>query len=98
MRGLRASCNGRRDNTMKNRKLSMPFWCVANPVGDPFGGAVMDRVSSVEAADLLCKAREEKLIDFTSAHDDDLVAWDPHHLEDDLDSSSAASQTLKTIK
>jgi xylose isomerase len=76
----------------------MPFWCVANPVGDPFGGAIMDRISSVEAADLLCKAREEKLIDFTSAHDDDLVSWDPHHLEDDQDPSSPAAKTLKTIK
>jgi xylose isomerase len=83
---------------MKNRKLSMPFWCVANPVGDPFGRAIMDRIPSVEVADLLCKAREEKLIDFTSAHDDDLVAWDPHHLEDDQDPSSQASKTLKTIK
>ncbi|HTO22206.1 MAG TPA: TIM barrel protein [Spirochaetia bacterium] len=83
---------------MKNRKLSMPFWCVANPVGDPFGGAVMDRLTSVEVADLLCKARQEKLIDFTSAHDDDLVAWDPHNLEDDQDPSSPASKTLKTIK
>ena len=35
---------------MKNRKLSMPFWCVANPVGDPFGPAIMDRISSVEVA------------------------------------------------
>lgn len=83
---------------MTKRKLSMPFWCVANPVGDPFGPAVMDRITSVEACDLLCKARAEKLIDFTAAHDDDLVAWDPHHLEDDLDPSSPASQTLQTIK
>jgi len=83
---------------MKNRKISMPFWCVANPVGDPFGGAVMDRVTSVETCDLLCRAREEKLIDFTSAHDDDLVAWDPHNLEDDLDPSSPASKTLAVIK
>ena len=83
---------------MKNRKLSMPYWCVANPVGDPFGGHIMDRISSVETTDLLCKAREEKLIDFTSAHDDDLVEWDPHHLEDDQDPSSPASKTLKTIK
>ena len=83
---------------MKNRKLSMPFWCVANPVGDPFGPSVMDRVTSVEACDLLCKAREEKLIDFTSAHDDDLVPWDPRNLEDDRDPSSAASKTLATIK
>jgi xylose isomerase len=83
---------------MKLRKLSMPFWCVANPVGDPFGSSIMDRVSSVEVADLLCKARQEKLIDYTSAHDDDLVAWDPQHLEDDLDPSSPASRTLRTIK
>ena len=83
---------------MKNRKLSMPFWCVSNPVGDPFGPAVMDRMTSVEICDLLCKAREEKLIELTSAHDDDLVAWDPKHLEDDQDPSSPASRTLKTIK
>ena len=82
----------------KNRKLSMPFWCVANPVGDPFGPSVMDRISPVEACDLLCKARGEKLIDFTSAHDDDLVAWDPHNLEDDLDPSSPSYKTLRTIK
>jgi xylose isomerase len=83
---------------MKPRKLSMPFWCVANPVGDPFGPSVMDRLSSLEVADLLCKARREKLIDFTSAHDDDLVPWDPANLEDDLDPSSATSRTLAAIK
>lgn len=76
----------------------MPFWCVGNPVGDPFGPAVMDRLSSVEVADIICKARQEKLIDFTSAHDDDLVAWDPKNLEDDLDPSSPASKTIKAIK
>ena len=83
---------------MKNRKLSMPFWCVGNPVGDPFGPAIMDRISSVEVCELLVKAKEEKLIDFTSAHDDDLVAWDPRHPEDDLDPSSTASKTLRVIK
>ncbi len=83
---------------MKLRKLSMPFWCVGNPVGDPFGPHVMDRLSAVEICDLLCKARAEKLIEATSAHDDDLVAWDPRHLEDDLDSSSEASKTLRVLK
>ena len=83
---------------MKNRRISMPFWCVSNPVGDPFGPAVMDRMTSLEICDLLCKAREEKLIELTSAHDDDLVAWDPKHLEDDQDPSSPASKTLKAIK
>jgi xylose isomerase len=83
---------------VKSRKLSMPFWCVGNPVGDPFGPAVMDRMSSLEVCDLLCKARQEKLIDFTSAHDDDLVGWDTKNMEDDLDPASPASRTIQTIK
>jgi xylose isomerase len=52
----------------------------------------------VEVCDLLCKAKGEKLIDFTAAHDDNLVEWDPKHLEDDLDPASPASRTLRTIK
>jgi xylose isomerase len=76
----------------------MPFWCVGNPVGDPFGPAVMDRLSSVEVCDILCKARQEKLIDATSAHDDDLVPWDSKNLEDDQDPGSPASKALRTIK
>lgn len=83
---------------MKLRKLSMPFWCVANPVGDPFGPHVMDRVTPLETADLLCKARQEKLIDFTAAHDDDLVPWDPAHPEDDLDGASEAGRMLAALK
>jgi xylose isomerase len=58
----------------------------------------MDRISPVEVCDLLCKARQERLIDFTAAHDDDLVAWDPARLEDDLDPQSPASRTLREIK
>jgi xylose isomerase len=83
---------------MKPRKLSMPFWCVGNPVGDPFGPAVMDRMNSLEVADLLCKARQEKLIDFTAAHDDDMVPWNPKSLEDDQDPSSETSKILRALK
>ncbi len=83
---------------MKPRKLSMPFWCVANPVGDPFGPAVMDRISPLDVCALLCKARQEKLIDYTAAHDDDLVRWDPQNLEDDLDPASETSRTLGALK
>jgi len=35
------------------REISMPYWCVANPVGDPFGPAVMDRIDSVRVTDIL---------------------------------------------
>src|SRR5512145_2684100 len=82
---------------MKSR-LSMPFWCVSSTVRDPFGAEVMDSVSSVEVCATLCEAREQGLIDYTSAHDDDLVGWDPASPMDDLDSSSETSKTLRTIK
>jgi xylose isomerase len=80
------------------RKLSMPFWCVGNPVGDPFGPAVMDKLTSLEICDILCDARKKGLINFTSAHDDDLVDWDPVHPMDDTDKNSKASKTLRALK
>lgn len=83
---------------MAERKISMPYWCVENPVGDPFGPSVMDRISSIEATDILCAARKEGLIDYTSAHDDDLVPWDPASPEDDRDTSSETYRTLSIIR
>lgn len=80
------------------RKLSMPFWCVGNPVGDPFGGSVMDKISPVEVCEILCDAKSQGLIDFTSAHDDDLVTWDPANPMDDQDQNSATYKTLKQMK
>ncbi len=77
---------------------SMPFWCVANPVGDPFGGAVLPRISSVETAKILAWAGKEGLIESTAFHDDDLVPFDPANPEDDLDPNSATSKTLAEIK
>jgi xylose isomerase len=78
--------------------LSMPYWCVGNPVGDPFGPGVLDRVDAIEVTDLLCEAKKDKLIDFTAAHDCDLVAWDPKAPEDDQDPNSETCKTLKKIK
>ncbi len=84
---------------MADRKsLSMPYWCVGNPVGDPFGPGVLDRVNSLEITDLLCEAKENGLIELTSAHDDDLVPWNHAYPEDDLDEKSDAYKTLKKIK
>jgi xylose isomerase len=77
---------------------SMPFWCVGNPLGDPFGGIVLPRISSVEVAEVLAWAAGEGLIEATSFHDDDLVHYNPEDPEDDLDPRSQTSQTLKEIK
>jgi xylose isomerase len=84
---------------MKNeRPLSMPYWCVGNPVGDPFGPGVLDRMDSVALTDILCEAKADGLIEFTAAHDDDLVPWDPHNENDDQDTGSETYRTLKTIR
>jgi len=80
------------------RSISMPYWCVANPVGDPFGAHVLDRIDSVEVTDILCDAKKAHLIDYTSAHDDDLVEWDPGNEMDDTQSGSGTRKILSTIK
>ena len=80
------------------RKLSMPFWCVGNPVQDPFGGKVLDPVSPLEVCEILCDAKSKGLIDYTSAHDDDLVNWDPANPLDDQDKNSETFKTLSKIK
>ncbi len=82
---------------MKSR-VSMPFWCVGNTIRDPFGDPVMDVISSLEVCKILCQARQEGIIDYTSAHDDDLVAWDPSRPQDDLDTGTRTYETLRTIK
>ncbi len=85
-------------SSIMKRKISMPYWCVGNPVGDPFGPGVLNKISSLEVTDLLVEARREGLIDFTAAHDCDLVPWDPVNNNDDQDESSSVFQTLKSIK
>ena len=77
---------------------SMPFWCVGNPLGDPFGGPVLPKIDSLEVAKLLADAAKEGLIESTSFHDDDLVPWDPERLEDDLDPKSETYAKLQAIK
>ncbi len=77
---------------------SMPFWCVGNPLADPFGSKVLPGISSIEVAKILCWAAGEGLIEATSFHDDDLVPWDPKKPNDDLDKNSETYATMKTIK
>jgi len=80
------------------RKISMPYWCVGNPVGDPFGPGILGRISSLEVTDLLVEAHREGLIDFSAGHDCDLVPWDPSKNYDDRDEKSTTFQTLSAIK
>ena len=72
---------------------SMPFWCVANPLSDPFGGPVQGKPDSLEVAHTLAWAKGQGLIEATSFHDDDLVPWDPRNPEDDLDPTAETAVT-----
>ena len=77
---------------------SMPFWCVANELGDPFGKTVLEHLPSTEVCKIICEAAADGLIEMTSFHDGDLVPWDPKKPEDDLDKKSEAYGTLQEIK
>jgi len=77
---------------------SMPFWCVANSLADPFAGPVLPKIDSLDTAKLLAEAAKAGLIEMTSFHDDDLVPWDPAQLNDDMDPKSATYQKLRAIK
>ena len=77
---------------------SMPFWCVNNPLSDPFGGPVLDRIDSLQTARLIAEAGKAGLIEATAYHDDDLIPWDPENPEDDLDPKSAAYDRIHEIK
>jgi len=79
-------------------KRSMPFWCVGSPLSDPFGGAVMQRLDSLEIAKIIAWAGKQGYVEATSYHDDDLVPWDPANPEDDLDPQSATWKKLRAIK
>ncbi|HOH30805.1 MAG TPA: hypothetical protein PLC40_14095, partial [Candidatus Hydrogenedentes bacterium] len=85
-------------DTMCVAARSMPFWCVANPLSDPFGGAVQPAPDALDVARMLAKAAKNGLIEMTSAHDDDLVPWDPAHPEDDLDPKSDVYKKLRAVK
>lgn len=74
---------------------SMPFWCVANPISDPFGSPILPSISSIRVCDIICTAANEGLIELTSAHDDDLVLWDASNPEE---ISSPATEQLRQIK
>lgn len=77
---------------------SMPFWCVGNPLSDPFGGNVLNPVSSIEVAKIIAWGAKEGYLEATGFHDDDLVPWDPENPEDDLDQSSQTYVVLREIK
>ncbi|MCX6720398.1 MAG: TIM barrel protein [Candidatus Staskawiczbacteria bacterium] len=77
---------------------SMPFWPLQYRGTDPFGGPILGAMDSLETADLLCWAGKEGFIELTSAHDDDLVPWNPKRPEDDLDKSGLVYGRLMEIR
>ena len=77
---------------------SMPFWCIGNPLGDPFGEKVLPLIDSIDVAKILADAANKGYIEATSFHDDDLVDWDPKNPKDDLDKKSDTYKKLVEIR
>ncbi len=96
------------NNRMKAKRLmfnvgpvtqrSMPYWPLQNPGADPFGGPIYGPTGSMATTDILCWAAGEGLIERTTAHDDDLVPWDPDNLEDDIDQDGPVYKHIMEIK
>lgn len=77
---------------------SMPLWPIRNKLGDPFGDPIFQPIMSLTAIEIVCQAANRGLIELTSAHDCDLVPWDPINPEDDLDDNSQVYNTLVAIR
>ena len=76
----------------------MPFWPLLTCLADMFGQPVFKPRTPIEVAKLVGSAASDGLIELTSAHDDDLVPWDPANPEDDLDDHGMVHQQLVEIK
>ena len=76
----------------------MPYWPVRDRGADAFRGDVLDEASAEEAMDILCQAKRDGLIDLFSAHDDDILPWDPENPEDYLDPTSPIHKLLAKLK
>jgi xylose isomerase len=76
----------------------MPFWPIQYSGVDPFGGPILESIDSLETANLICWGAEQGLLEQTSAHDDDLVPWDPVHPDDDLDEKGPVHERIMAIR
>jgi len=80
------------------RARTMPYWCVGSELKDPFGAPVLPKIPSLETCKILCQAGLKGLIEGTSAHDNDLVPWDPGDPDDINRPDSDARKTIDELK
>jgi xylose isomerase len=82
----------------RRRTLCGDLWTVRYRGSDPFGGPILDESSAYDGLAVLVEARKEGLIDLFSAHDDDLVSWDPQNPNDYRDPKSPIRSELVKLK
>jgi xylose isomerase len=80
------------------RKRCGDLWTILYSGADAFGGAILKLMDAMWALGILCWAKKEGLIDFFSAHDDDLVPWDTDDPEDYLNPENPIHEKLKALK
>ncbi|MFA5155449.1 MAG: hypothetical protein WC453_03355 [Patescibacteria group bacterium] len=74
------------------------LWTVRYRGSDPFGGPVLKGLSAIEGLNLLGEAKQAGAIDMFSAHDDDLVDYDPMKPLDYLDPNDPIHEKISEIK
>ncbi|MFA5184140.1 MAG: TIM barrel protein [Patescibacteria group bacterium] len=74
------------------------LWTVRYRGADPFGGPVLNGLSAIEGLNILGEAKIRGIIDLFSAHDDDLVDYDPDDPSDYLNPKSKIHEQIAEIK
>lgn len=75
-----------------------PYWTGEYMGADQFGPPILRPVDSLLMTDLICGAVEAGLVEAASAHDDDLVNWNPDEPEDDLKENGPVAERILTIR
>ncbi|MBI5531002.1 MAG: TIM barrel protein [Candidatus Doudnabacteria bacterium] len=83
---------------MIRRLRSGALWTVKYQGADPFGGPVLKPMSVLKAMSILAWAKTSGYIDLFSAHDDDLLGWDPDDPEDYKNPKHPIHEELRAIK
>ncbi|MCL5435995.1 MAG: hypothetical protein M1275_02850 [Patescibacteria group bacterium] len=80
------------------RKRSGALWTVQYCGSDPFGAPILSPLQVQKSLGILTWARKAGLIHLFSAHDDDLLPWEPKNPEDYLDPKAEIHDRLLAIK
>ncbi len=79
-------------------KKSGALWTVRYGGSDPFAGPVLQGLTPIEGMEILARAFDAGIINYFSAHDDDMLKWDASNPDDYLDPKAKIHEDVAAIK